>query len=455
MRSDSGAAIALACPPQLVGKRLLLAYSGGLDSSVLLHLLATAGLPLRAVHVDHGLQAASPQWAEHCAAQAKRCGVALRLLRLADIDPRPLGPEAAAREARYRALLDELCDDEVLVTAHHQQDQAETLLLAALRGSGAAGLSGMPVLYRRGAHWHWRPLLDHSRSALLRYAEWHGVQWIDDPHNSDLRFRRSNLRSRVMPLLEAMAPGASAQLARSAALLAEQTALMQRYLDAELQRRARDCPRWPGHWRALAVDAELGADAPRLRALLHRWLGAHCGLPPPRHALLQRVAGELLTARADATPLLRWPGGELRRFGDLLCASSGLASCTPIAEQLWSGAQPLALGVGLGRLCAALPLPSGAALRWAWPGLRFRARGDAHHRGLKALMQARGIPPWLRPLTPVVVLDGEPQWLGHVGVAACSANEFSGLRWLLPAAEAVPAAAEEGELDAATLAKLR
>jgi tRNA(Ile)-lysidine synthase len=219
-----------AIDPGWRGAKICVALSGGLDSTVLLHAMAAlaAGTRanLRAIHVDHGLQAASPAWADACAAACHAASVPLEILTLRLAPSRGASVEAAAREARYAALAPLLADGEWLLTAHHRDDQLETVLIQLLRGSGVAGLAAMPARVAFGRGSHARPLLDFDRAELAAYAGVHGLAWIDDPMNLDARFDRGWLRSRVLPAVRERWPSASATVARSASHLAEASRLL-------------------------------------------------------------------------------------------------------------------------------------------------------------------------------------------------------------------------------------
>ena len=183
-----------------------MALSGGADSAALLGAAAALGrnfrgLPLRALHIDHGLQAAAAEFRASCARLCDRLSVPLTIVSI-DVDA-PAGDsiEAAARDARYRALAAALAPRECLLTAHHREDQAETLLLQALRGAGVKGLSAMPMCRILGNGWHVRPLLEVPQSELLRFGEHLLNLKSNDPMNEDLRFDRSFLRRQIWPLL--------------------------------------------------------------------------------------------------------------------------------------------------------------------------------------------------------------------------------------------------------------
>ena len=213
------------------GRRYCVAFSGGLDSTVLLVALtwiADRFLPggLRAVHVEHGLHPDAERWVERCAARCRTLEVPLSVLR---VDARPArgeSPEARAREARYEALRAELAPGEVLLTAHHADDQLETVLIQLLRGAGVAGLAAMPPDAEFGRGRHQRPLLAFPRVALHDWAQAQSVgDWIDDPANEDPRFARNHLRREVLPALDVLGDWLPREAVGPALLAARRLAL--------------------------------------------------------------------------------------------------------------------------------------------------------------------------------------------------------------------------------------
>lgn len=266
------------------GHRVAVAVSGGLDSVCLLDLLLETrrwhGARLSVVTVDHGLH---PQSAQH-AAFVERLAAAADLpcatIRL-DLHSRS---ESAARDGRYAAF-DALPVDRVAL-GHHRDDQAETLLLQLLRGSGARGLGGMRPARGR----YVRPLLDVSRAELETWARWRGLEWVDDPTNADARYLRNRLRRELMPLLEALRPGAAASLARSARGCAEDDACLEGMIpDGEL-------------------DATWVANGPP--ALV--WRALRRAFPGVSHAHVRDVVRAARRGRGE----VRLPAGRVVRVGD-------------------------------------------------------------------------------------------------------------------------------------------
>lgn len=413
-------------PPRPQGARLIVAYSGGVDSTALLHLLAQAGVAdLHAAHVHHGLQDAADDWAARCADQAAALGVPFSALHVSVAADHPAGPEAAAREARYGALRGVMKPGDVLVTAHHLDDQAETVLLRLLRGSGVQGLSAMRSLEAFEPGLLWRPLLQTSRAELQAYARAHELNWIDDPHNTNERYARSWLRQHVMPLLQQRWPAAADSFARSAALSAEAADLLEEVAAA-------DCAA-ASAGQELAISALRRLSPARRMQALRWWLARVDGLSPVPYSILVRIEPELIDARIDAEPLLAWPGGELRRYRDQLYAMPPLQPPPPEATLAWNGCGTLDLPAGCGRLVAENSVPqAGLLVRFAAGGERFQPMGSQHSRTLKNLFQESGVPPWQRLRTPLLLRDGLLAWVGQLGWAANQQDSF-GIRWQTPA----------------------
>jgi len=388
----------LALPAEHRGASCIVAYSGGADSTALLLLAAESGLAdLRAVHVHHGLQAAADDWAAHCETVCARLGVPLSVHRVQIAADDPAGPEAAARQARYAVLREQLPPGGLLLTAHHRGDQAETVLLRLLRGSGVEGLGAIRPLTAFGAGWLWRPLLDQPADALRALVGSRGLRWIEDPHNRSSRYARSWLRAELMPPLRERWPDAEAQLAAAAARCAEAAELLQD-MAADLL---------PGLRRedgGLSVSGLLGLSTARRRLVLRHWL-AERALPPPYEETLRHLDREVLSARADAEPLLRWPGGEFRRHRDGLYAAQPLPALPSEYSIAWDGRSDLRLPPGCGVLRAGMPVR--ARVRLPRGGERLRLAGARHHRSLRALAQQHGLPPWVRERLALIEVDGE------------------------------------------------
>ena len=383
--------------------RILVAFSGGMDSTVLLHAVSRAALssPLVALHIDHGLDRASGSWADFAKRRAEELGVEC-LVRKVSVAADGSGPEAAARNARYRAFEAELEPRDWLLMAHHQDDQAETFVLNALRGSGIRGLAAMPATRRCGSGRLLRPLLGESRADLAAYAERHNLRWVDDPANDDGRFDRNLIRHSVMPPLAERWPRAAEKLAKSADLARRDSEL----LDAVA---AEDSGHPPSLTR-LDRQAFDRLSPARQRNLL-RYALRELGLPPAPAPALHRVVDELLPAPQDAEPVVRWPGGEVRRYRDGIYLLAPLPTLDESASLRLTADRPLALGEGLGSLrlergehgIDPVLVSRGFTVAFRRGGERLRVDEHGGSRRLKTLLQDAAIVPWMRPRLPLLL----------------------------------------------------
>ena len=382
------------------GTAVCVGYSGGLDSTVLLHALAdhagVRGRGLRALHVHHGLHPGADAWAAHCSATCEALGVALEVVRVT-VPAAGDGPEAAARAARHQAYADTLRDGEAMALAHHRDDQAETFLLRALRGSGPEGLAAMPAWRRCGRGWLWRPLLEVPRARLLAHARAHGLAWIEDPSNADTALDRNFLRARVLPLLRGRWPAADAAFARSATLAGEAAGLLD---DADARRLAEASTGDPAVLSCAALLAQPRAARARV---LRRWI-ASLGLPALPAAGVACIESDLLHARPDATACFTWHGVQVRAWRGALHAVAPPPALPPGWSAAWDGRAPLALpGGGSLRLEPATAFDAPATVRARRGGERIVLPGRAHSHAVKHALQDAGVPPWVRPALPLLV----------------------------------------------------
>lgn len=383
---------------------ILVAFSGGLDSTVLLHQLVQwreqhPEVALRAIHIHHGLSPHADSWVQHCESVCMQWQVPLVVERV-HLEDDGLGIEAQARRARYQAFAQTLLPGEVLMTAQHLDDQCETFLLALKRGSGPAGLSAMGENSPFAGTQLIRPLLAQTREALEAWARQHELCWIEDESNQDDTYDRNFLRLRVTPLLQQRWPHFAQAVARSAALCAEQESLLDELLASDLA----DCI--TAHGTLLLVPLMMVSDV-RRAALLRRWL-AGLNAPMPSRDGLERIWQEVALAREDASPCFRLGEYEVRRYQSQLwwVKSVDGQSETVIPWLEWK--TPLALPAGLG----SVQLISAGELRMPQEdetvSIRFKAPGLLHivgrngGRKLKKIWQEQGIPPWRRDTTPLL-----------------------------------------------------
>ncbi|WP_336818444.1 tRNA lysidine(34) synthetase TilS [Cedecea sp. MMO-103] len=386
-------------------RQLLVAFSGGLDSTVLLHQVVTLrdtlqpGLNIRAMHIHHGLSPRADSWVEHCRAICEKWNVPFEVAYV-QLPSGGQGVEGEARAARYQALSDSLLAGEVLLTAQHLDDQCETFLLALKRGSGPAGLASMPAILPFSDTLLLRPLLATSRAQLEEWAGVHRLSWIEDESNQDDKYDRNFLRLRVVPLLQQRWPHFSRSVARSAALCGEQEQLLDELLAEQLDNLM-------SPEGALHIESMLAMSEARRFALLRRWLSWHRAAMPSR-ASLQHLWQEVALSREDANPRLRLGEHEIRRFqGELYWVP--LLTIDREKSYLWPAPyHPMNLP-GLGMiLLSEKGMPVRAPAEDEIVSLRFKASGLLHivgrdkRRTLKKIWQELRIPPWERDATPLL-----------------------------------------------------
>lgn len=402
-----------------------LAYSGGLDSHVLLYACAQIRqqqptLNFHAIHIDHGLQAVSSAWAQHCQTVCDTLHIPLKCIELQLSIPDGESLEAVARTARYQAFAQCVGEGEYLLTAHHQDDQAETLLLNLLRGSGVAGLAAMPVKRVLGKGYLARPLLNLPHAQLSRYAQQYHLNYIDDPSNAHVKFDRNYLRHVVMPVLNERWNATSANIARAAQWQAEQLELTELLLAQRL-------PQVIGtQAHTLSVKQLLAQPLILQKQLIRHWLKQQ-GFTMPSAAKLQQIIASVLLAKGDANPCVTWRGCEIRRYQDDVYA---LKPYRLDKTQVWTWddlTQPLLLGEQ-GTLDPAVLAELLPHLTQKKLSVRFRQGGERvlryrlHSLELKNVLQELGLPPWERERVPLIY-HGEqliavgtywrtkPQWL--------------------------------------------
>lgn len=436
---------------------IAVACSGGLDSMVLLQLAATwcreHGISLSALHVHHGLSPNADAWLAHVEGAAAASGIAADHRRV-QVDGRGTGTEAAARKLRYRAL-GEMCRAHgatLLLTAHHLDDQAETVLLQLLRGSGPAGLSGMdaansaPELLGNPELVMARPLLPLSRAELEEHARAHGLAWVEDESNSDPRYARNALRHRVIPALAEAFPGFQQRFARSAAHAQSAQRLLDELAEQDLAASLVDGAVDVGRLRAMSLD--------RAYNLLRHWFRVR-GLAMPSTAWLVEMVAQLLEARHDAQLLVTHSACHIRRHRDRLYITPKLAILSGMRNPddegviekfgesfTWRGEAQLAFPAYGGVLHVE---PAGIGFDAAWlraqpllidfrkGGERLKLAPNRPTRSLKVHYQAADIPAWERTRLPIVSANGELLYAAGLGMDCrhfgSAPAELVALRW--------------------------
>lgn len=393
-------------------RRYWIAFSGGCDSHVLLHAMAAlrAQLPastLNAVHINHGLQSQARQWQRHCQSVCDALDIPLHSITVDATPEQGESPEEAARRARYAAFAELLQAGDGILLAHHQDDQAETLMLQLLRGAGVKGLAAMPRYNDFGKAWLGRPLLDMSQAALREYAQQEKLQWIEDPSNQDQGFDRNYLRHEIMPRIQQRWPATPATLSRVAGHLAESADLLQQLARQDWQQAKDENNR-------LRLDQLAELETGRVRNLLRYWLVEQCGVSCPATRHLNRILHEVLTAAVDSNPVVSWSGGEVRRYRGLLYALQPQGQPDAIAELNWDIQQTLTLNgqqlvsrIEQGKGLNPDVCKQSISVRYRRGGEVCKPVGRGHHHRLKKLFQEWGVPPWQRQQVPLIYIGEE------------------------------------------------
>jgi tRNA(Ile)-lysidine synthase len=381
------------------GSTCWIAYSGGLDSQVLLSLChqlrAETKNHFRVLHINHGISANATSWADHCRKTCASYGMDY-IERSIQLDLQAGDSlEAVARAKRYAVFAEYLKEGDMLLTAHHQDDQAETVLLQLLRGSGMKGLAAMPAIKSFACGYHARPLLTFSRADIFAYATEKNLRWVDDESNDDTRLTRNFIRHEILSRLTSRWPSASAAISRSAAHCAESQTLLEHF-SQNLQ-----CAGSREH--TLSVAKLLALNPLQQKLVLRSWI-QQLNFPLPDTRKMNTILRDVLPAACDRQPKVEWGGVMLRRYRDDLYLLPVRAEIDTQAEYAWN-------------LQTELELPQWGVLKVCGSGLRsdiknvtvrFRQGGEVLElpgRGrhtLKNLFQEWGVPPWERACLPLI-----------------------------------------------------
>ncbi len=413
------------------------AYSGGCDSHVLLHSLASLRseiqIDIKAIHINHGLSPLANEWEEHCRKICLDLSVSYTAISVnAKIPNR--SPEEAARLARYAEWRKLLNKNDVILLAHHQDDQAETVFIQLLRGAGVKGLAAMPMQQAFAKGRLGRPLLGFLREEITCYAVEKNLNWIDDPSNFDTDFDRNFLRHDIIPLLETRWPSLKKTLSRTATHTAEADQLLTELASHDWRKVKNN--------QQIKIADLLKLDAKRQRNIVRYWLAKICHLTLPDTVHLQRILDEVLTAAEDAKPEVIWRGGEVRRYQGLLYAQKKHLEVDPSSSFFWkdlsvplkinNGEQTLHIESSLGKGLSKEKLKNTEIMvkfRQGGETCRPVGRGQTHQ--LKKLFQEWQVPPWLRSAIPLIYVNGKLAEV--VGYCVCEdfAAEKNEASWLL------------------------
>ena len=453
-------------------EKYLIAYSGGVDSHVLLHLCAQlknspGGFEqsFSAVYIDHGLSPHAKKWGTHCQHICFELDIPLTIIEVDGSPKSGQSPEASARTARYRAFSQLLDKNECLLTAQHLDDQAETLLLQLLRGSGTKGLSAMPRVKPFAKGLLCRPILDYRKQDIINYARQHQLNWIEDESNEQERFDRNYLRHTVLPLLEKRWPAAQENLAKSAELLAESQALLDEMAVSELQslffvnsngvteqnklllepvlkllsrghltHQTKEQIPFYYHHHELARLNLSRLNLSRLNNVLRYWIHLN-NLPMPSKKILEQIVNGVIQARQDAMPLVSWQRDafycEVRRYRNKLYLLDASPVTAYTHKQSLAEGQVIDLKANNGniKLLSANKvqqdhsfdreklLSKKLTIGFREGGERFRRTATSLSHTLKHWFQEQGIPPWERDRMPLIFWGDELIQVGNYVVS--------------------------------------
>ena len=395
-------------------QKIWIAYSGGLDSHVLLHALAQSRpcLNLQAIHIHHGLHVLADEWATHCHHICQQLNIPYQEIRVkVPIAPRE-SVEANARVARYHAITQCIAPNDIVLTAQHANDQAETLLLQLLRGAGVAGLAAMPERRVLGQGTLIRPLLAYTRAELHTYAVQEQLCWIEDSSNADTRFDRNFLRHNIIPLLQHRWSRIQHVLCRAAHHQAEANKLIQILAQNDLDTCQGKTP------DQLCLHSFLQLNYIRQKNVLRFWI-KQLGLSIPSTRQLEHIFTDLVTAKEDSQPLVRWKGGEVRRYHHALFAMPNVPK--PPKSLKWHIPQPLDLVLGVltvTQVKGGLAIPADGdplEVRFRQGGETFQWHGHRHF--VKKLLQAAQLPPWKRAFIPLIYYQNTLVSIPNIGIA--------------------------------------
>jgi tRNA(Ile)-lysidine synthase len=390
------------CIAQSKPKRILVGFSGGADSSVLLHALVQLKLsqPIIALHIHHGLSANANDWQALCQAQCKALGVTF-IAERATVDTDSGSLEQAARLARYDVFQKYVLAGDALLLGHHQDDQIETFMMRLMRGSGMTGLTAMESERAMGHGKLLRPLLAVNREQIDAYAAHYQLPFVQDESNDDLVFDRNWWRHEMLPVLSERYPQASQSIVKTISILQTEHRLLNDLIDPIYQE---------------VVDKQGRLDSNKLARqswsiqcqLIRKWLEQHNRYPLLADKQIKVLLNDVMNARIDAEPVFRWQDNEVRRHNGKLYVMPSLPEVdTSVFVQNFDGASVPQLPAGQLKWQPGLGLkPSEYQLALYQGGLKARPI-NRPNKALKKWFQEFDIPPWQRPFWPVLLKNGE------------------------------------------------
>jgi len=389
-----------------------IAYSGGLDSHVLLHVLASIQNKIKpklvAVHINHGISNDADSWVKHCQKICEDHVIEFQTFSVDLSHKSDKGTEAIAREKRYEVLGNLINSHDLLFTAHHMDDQLETILLQLMRGAGPDGLVGMPQVREFSKGNLVRPFLDYSREELHDYALSESLSWVEDESNKSNKYDRNFLRNRIIPELVTRWPGALKTVQRAAGHQAEARSLINEISRSDLEVVCES------KYTKVDISKVDNLSSIRKKNVLRAWIKKN-KLEMPDAQIIEKIIAEVMHANIDRNPCVKWKGGEVRRYRGYLYIMKLLPAHDVELSKLWNLKESLKLtsgklkavsGKGRGIKKAMLSNDT-VEIRYRQGGEQLRPSGRVETHELKKLFQEQGIVPWLRDRIPLIYYDNE------------------------------------------------
>ena len=410
------------------------AYSGGLDSHVLLHALACIQdelqLKLIAIHINHQISPHAEKWQQHCDSTCSNYGIKLLSFVVDISEKNKQGIEALAREKRYAIFHDLLKANDLLITAHHSNDQLETILLQLIRGCSHAGLAGMPYSRIFGKGHLIRPLLNHTREEIHQYGVQEALHWIEDESNQDKQYDRNFLRHEILPNLLKRWPALPQTIQRSARHQILAKSLLDEISHNDLKAIC------DSTMTKINILEFLHLSSVRKPHVLRAWI-KHNGFCTPSTQLIEKIDKEVIHAGHDRMPCLRWHGAEVRRYRNFLYIMQPLAMHNTKQSTIWHIARPLQLGEtslqatsSKGNGIKKSMVPEGAVLvKFRQGGEKIQPSDQTHTKSLKKLLHESNTLPWLRDRLPLIFYQDELIAVADLWVAKKYAALSSELAW--------------------------
>jgi len=415
-------------------KTCWIAYSGGLDSHVLLHVLASIKNEIKpklvAVHINHGISNSAELWEKHCRKTCEDYVVEFQVFSVNLSHKSDKGMEAFAREKRYEVLEKLIHDHDLLITAHHMDDQVETILLQLMRGSGPDGLVGMPQAREFSKGILLRPLLDYSREEIHKYALSESLSWVEDESNKSNKYDRNYLRNKIIPELLTRWPGALKTVQRASKHQAEARSLINEISRSDLDVVCES--------KYIKIDLSRfdNLSGIRKKNVLRAWIKKN-KLEMPDAQIIEKIIAEVIHANTDRNPCVKWKGAEVRRYRDYLYIMKSLPAHDVEMARTWNLEETLDLTSGY--LNAVSGKGNGikknmlsnniVEIRYRQGGEQIKPSGRVETHELKKMFQEQGVLPWLRDRIPLVFYENELIAVADLWVASKYAASGTEAAW--------------------------